>query len=237
MPVFSFALNAIRSSGQPAANSTKARGNSKRKHQDHIADPGHANENFLAMVHKPVPLPKAMRIPEAKAAVTKEWDKLEKIPAWHVNAVQPRADVEARAKRNRTVCHFGNLMALCHLKNSELAVALQAYKGRVVFRGDGVTDEDGYYAVFSEQGTSSSHMAATKYDNDNRDVTTIPAVTHISDVVPANGVKAAVLTLAEVSIVSSPQQMRRGNAAAANTPKETMPQRTTDAIMAGQCHG
>ena len=32
-----------------------------------------------------------------------------------------------------------------------------------MFRGDVVKDIDGYYAVFSEQGTSSSHMAATKF--------------------------------------------------------------------------
>ena len=36
------------------------------------------------------------------------------------------------------------------------------YKGRLVFRGDQVRDETGYYAVFSEQGTSASHMAAAK---------------------------------------------------------------------------
>ena len=37
--------------------------------------------------------------------------------------------------------HFGTLMALCFLKGSELAVALQKYKGRVVFRGDDVKDD------------------------------------------------------------------------------------------------
>ena len=33
----------------------------------------------------------------------------------------------------------------------------------MVFRGDIVKDADGFYAVFSEQGASSSHMAATKF--------------------------------------------------------------------------
>ena len=58
--------------------------------------------------------------------------------------------------------HFGSLRALCHLKNSELESIFQQYKGRVIFRGDTVKDEDGIYAVFSEQGTSASHTAATK---------------------------------------------------------------------------
>ena len=40
---------------------------------------------------------------------------------------------------------------------------LRSYKGRVVFRGDQVRDEAGFYAVFSEQGTSASHLAAAKF--------------------------------------------------------------------------
>ena len=54
-------------------------------------------------------------------------------------------------------------MDLCHLKHSEQAEHLWKYKGRVVFRGDAVKDETGCYAVFSEQGSSASHMAATKF--------------------------------------------------------------------------
>ena len=34
------------------------------------------------MVHKFIPMPQAMKTPAAKAAVDKEWEKLEKIPAW-----------------------------------------------------------------------------------------------------------------------------------------------------------
>ena len=53
-------------------------------------------------------------------------------------------------------------MPLCHLKNSELDKMFWKYKGRVVFRGDIVKDENGYLAVFSEQGTSASHLSAAK---------------------------------------------------------------------------
>ena len=54
-------------------------------------------------------------------------------------------------------------MQLMHLKNSELEAIYQAYKARIVFRGDDVKDEEGAYAVFTEQGTSASHMTATKF--------------------------------------------------------------------------
>lgn len=66
------------------------------------------------------------------------------------------------AKMGKPV-RFGTLRSLCHEKHSELLNHLQSYKGRVVFRIDLVIDIHGYYAVFSEQGTSSCHMVATKF--------------------------------------------------------------------------
>ena len=51
-------------------------------------------------------------------------------------------------------------MDLCHLKNSELELRRQKYKGRVVLRGDIGKDDCGSYAVFTEQGSSASQMAA-----------------------------------------------------------------------------
>ena len=61
------------------------------------------------------------------------------------------------------------------------------YKGRAVFRGDIVKDIDGWYAAFSEQGTSSSHMAATKFmdvlarcpGNDGEDADAVAAYTQV----------------------------------------------------------
>ena len=53
-------------------------------------------------------------------------------------------------------------MDICHLKNAELEVKHQKYKGRVVLRGDIVKDDSGSYAVFTEQGSSASQMTAAK---------------------------------------------------------------------------
>ena len=52
--------------------------------------------------------------------------------------------------------------SLCHLKNSELEPQCQKYNGRVVLRGDIVKHDSGSYAVFTEQGSSASHMTAAK---------------------------------------------------------------------------
>ena len=76
------------------------------------------------LAHKFIPMPQAMKIPDAKAAVDKEWKELETIPA----------------------------MDICHLENAGLQPKLQKYKGRVVLRGDIVKDDSGACAVFTEQG-------------------------------------------------------------------------------------
>ena len=43
-------------------------------HEDHIAGKGINSLNHNNLVHKFIPLPHAMKIPEAKAAVDKEWE-------------------------------------------------------------------------------------------------------------------------------------------------------------------
>ena len=95
-----------------------------------------------------------------KAAVDKGWEKLEKLPAWQMTKCKKEVILEAQ-KEQRTV-QFGTLMDICHLKNAELEPKLQKWQGRVVLRGDIVKDGSGAYAVFTEQGSSASHMTAAK---------------------------------------------------------------------------
>ena len=113
------------------------------------------------LVHKLIPLPQAMKIPAAKAAVDKEWEKLGNIPAWDLTKVRSKSEVIDEASKGRKV-HFASLMDICHLKNAELEAKHQKYKGRVVLRGDIVKDDSGSYAVFTEQGSSASQMTAAK---------------------------------------------------------------------------
>ena len=97
-----------------------------------------------------------MKIPEAKAAVDEEWEKLEKIPACDLTQVKRKVIDEARTKGAKV--HFASLMDICHLKNAELENA----KGRVVPRGDIVKDDSGSYAAFTKQGSSASRMTAAR---------------------------------------------------------------------------
>ena len=47
-------------------------------HEDHIAGKGDNSLQHYNLVHKFIPMPQAMKIPAAKAAVDKEWETLEK---------------------------------------------------------------------------------------------------------------------------------------------------------------
>ena len=65
-----------------------------------------------------------------------------------LKAVKPKAKVVAEAKRFGRSVHFGSLMELCHIKNSQLGKKFWTYKGRLVFRGDIVKDENGSICSF-----------------------------------------------------------------------------------------
>ena len=114
------------------------------------------------LVHKFILMPQAMKIPAAKAAVDKEWEKFEKISASNLTKFRSKKEVIDEVKTNGVKVHFASLMDICHLKNVEFEAKHQKYKGRFVFRGDIVKDDAGSYAVFTEQGSSASKMTAAK---------------------------------------------------------------------------
>ena len=70
----------------------------------------------MDLVRKFIPMPQAMKIPDAKAAVDKEWNTLETIPAWQVDEVKSKKEVILEAQRDNKKAHFATLMDICHLK-------------------------------------------------------------------------------------------------------------------------
>ena len=130
--------------------------------KDHIAGKGENSLQHYNLVHKFIPMPQALKIPAAKAAVDKEWEKLEKISAWNLTKVRSKSEVIDEARTKGAKVHFASLMDICHLKNAEMEAKHQKYKGRVVLRGDIVKDDSGPYAVFAEQGSSAFQMTAAK---------------------------------------------------------------------------
>ena len=105
-------------------------------HEDHIAGKGDSSLQHYNLVHKIIPMNQPMKIPAAKAAVDKEWEKLEKIPTWNITQVRNKSEVIDEARTKGEKVHCASLMDICHLKNAELETKHQKYKGRVVLRGD-----------------------------------------------------------------------------------------------------
>ena len=64
------------------------------------------------LVHKFIPMPK---IPDAKAALDKEWKKLDAILAWQLEKVESKKEVTLEAQRDKKKVHFATLMDICHL--------------------------------------------------------------------------------------------------------------------------
>ena len=102
--------------------STRQRAESlqSKTHEDRIAEKGFTSMTHYNLVHKFIPMPQAMNIPDAKAAVDKEWKQLETIPAWELGKVKTKKEVILEAQRHKNRVHFASLMDTCHLKNAEL---------------------------------------------------------------------------------------------------------------------
>ena len=91
-----------------ADESTRNRleGTLHKHHEDHIAGKGinslsHYNLKFIPTLH-------TMKILEAKAAVDKEWKKLEKIPAWQLTKIRNKKDVIIEARNKGNTVHFAS---------------------------------------------------------------------------------------------------------------------------------
>ena len=110
-------------------------------HEDHFAGKGDNSLQHYNLVHKFIPMPQAMKVPAAKAAVDKAWEKLEKIPAWDITKVRNKSEVIDEARTKGIKVHFASLMDICHLKNAESETKHQKYKGRVALRRDIVKDD------------------------------------------------------------------------------------------------
>ena len=78
-----------------ADESTRPRfeGAGHKPHQDHITEKGTNSFTHYSLVHEFIPMLQALKIPDAKAAVEKELEKLEKRLAWQLTKVRNKNEV------------------------------------------------------------------------------------------------------------------------------------------------
>ena len=84
-----------------------------KDHEDHIDEKGFNSLSHENLVHTFIPMLPAMKIPDAKAAVDREWEKLEKLPSWQMTNVKSKTEViletRKKAKNSPFRCADGHL--------------------------------------------------------------------------------------------------------------------------------
>ena len=133
------------------------------KHEDHMASKGFTSMTHHTVVHKFMSMPQAMKIRGAKAAVDKEWKKIDTIPVWQMEKIKSKIkrDYSRSTKRQKEspLCYIDG-----HVSPRKTRTKNQSHRhrGRVVLRGDIAKDDSGTCAVLTEQGSSASQMTAAK---------------------------------------------------------------------------
>ena len=133
--------------------------------------------SWPVMVARKVSKSEQASVPMARAAMEKEWTKLEtaKWPAehpkygkgcgtWNLDTVQEASTARATSKASGVKAHFARIAPLCFQKHSELKDGdpLKVYKGRIVMLGDQIVDESFETAKFQELGSSPPAIEAAR---------------------------------------------------------------------------
>ena len=142
--------------------------NEPEEHREKIAKPSSvSSEEFAelaALVARPVGKNELKQNPKAQAALDVEWDKLMNKKAWDMESVREWSSVSDEAQGKSKKVHVGKIFEICVEKGSELPQGdpLRKFKGRTVFQGNNVKDENNDTALFSELGSSPATMEAGK---------------------------------------------------------------------------
>ena len=93
-----------------------------------------------------------------------EWQRLRDQLVWDEEEVREWDDVRREAQEGGFEVHMGYLLGICVEKNSELSLDKPArnYKGRVVFQGNRVVDQNYDAAMFQDLGSAPATMEAAK---------------------------------------------------------------------------
>ena len=116
-------------------------------------------------VARPVHKAERRKQPQADKAMQDEWQSLRDHGVWDETNPQEWEDVRKKAQKDGRKIHLGYLFGICVQKNSELPDGNPAkkYKGRVVFQGNRVVDENYEAAQFGDGGSAPATIEANKW--------------------------------------------------------------------------
>ena len=124
--------------------------------------PRRAGEPDLVAVARSVSKAEMKLTPRALEAMDAEWERLRKIKTWMEDQVKEWSVVRDKAREDGETVHIGRLFPILVEKNSELAEGdpQRKFKGRVVFDGSFVRDQDKNVALFQELSCCPATMQA-----------------------------------------------------------------------------
>ena len=120
--------------------------------------------NTCMLRYRPVNAAEIRVNPEAQKSLDVEWEKLSMKKAWDLKGIRECDHVSSEAKKSGEKAHVGRVFEVCVEKGSELPKGhkLRKFKGRTVFQGNDVKDENSEAALFAELGSSPATMEAGK---------------------------------------------------------------------------
>ena len=92
----------------------------------------------------------------------KEWDRLRDKKVWDETRPREWRDVRREADSRGQTVHMGYLFGICVEKNAELDPKFRKYKGRVVFQGNRVVNQNYDAAIFQDLGSSPATLEAAR---------------------------------------------------------------------------
>ena len=119
---------------------------------------------FFAVVARLVSKEEIANNPKARAALDKEWENLRTKGVWDEARVRECRRIIREAHASGSKVHLGRIFEACYEKGSELPDdhPERKFKGRTVFQGNNVRDENSDHALFAEMGSSPASMEAAK---------------------------------------------------------------------------
>ena len=117
-----------------------------------------------ARVARPVGKKELLQSKGAHASMKAEWGRLRSKVVWDENIVREWSDLAKEAQDAGIEVYFSYLFGICAEKNSELLPGhpKRKFKGRVVFQGNRVTNQNWEAAIFQDLGSCPATMEAAK---------------------------------------------------------------------------
>ena len=107
-------------------------------------------------------LPKKVWLQDGNSldAVRKEAEGLRFNTTWSDKSATLVSELRSNARKSGRTIKIAELLTLCGIKHYELAPEFHRYKGRIVYRGDYITDESHNIVFFEETATTPTALTA-----------------------------------------------------------------------------